>query len=420
MKRFSTMLMVMVLAAIMLVGCGIPASLGETAKKDKVTLNFYYWDEIQSESTQAIIKAFEAKYDYIKVVPTVIPWGQYWTKLQTSLPTSSGPDVFWMNDRAPEFISADLLMDLQAMVDDGRIDLSKFPEALSGLFTVEGKLYGVPKDYNTVGVYYNKALFDAAGVEYPANDWTWDDLLAAAQKLTNADTKQYGIAATTSGQTCVNNFIMQNGGMIASDEGDVTVNTPEVTEAIQFLHDMIFVHKVSPTAMELTDNPADVSFLSGKLAMFFGGSWSVKDFYEVLGDNLGIAPMPQKKEAAIVISGLAFVGSANTAHPEETQLFLEFCATQEAQEKMITDVIPAYEGADILWAGNFPEALPTGIFVEAAQYGKVVPPFKGNNNSVKTIFFAELNKAWAGEKDVVTALADAETAMNAEIDSLTK
>ncbi|MBP8855395.1 MAG: sugar ABC transporter substrate-binding protein [Oscillospiraceae bacterium] len=394
-----------------------PSALAE--KKEPVELNFYYWDEIQKDSMDKIVQLFEAKNPHITVVPTIVPWGQYWTKLQTALPSGVGPDVFWMNDRLPEFVSANLIMDLQPSVDAKAIDVANFPAALAGIFTVDGKLMAVPKDYSTIGIYYNKALFDKAKVAYPSDNWTWDEFLEAAKKLT-VPGETFGFPATTSGQGCMNNFILQNNGALAGADGSVKVNSPETAEAIQFLYDMISVHKVSPTNVEMTENPPDTMFLAGKIAMISGGSWSVKDYAEVLGDNLGIAPLPKKAKQACVISGLGFAGAASTKHPEETKLFLEFCATQEAQEAMAEVVIPAFSGADKKWLENFPATLNTKAFVDASKYGMVLPPFKGNNNSVRKFYSDEIVKVWDGTKDVKTALADAEKLMNEEIAKLTK
>ena len=195
----------------------------------KTIVNFYYWDEAQKEGMDELINMFEASQDNIIVEPTIVPWGEYWTKLQTALPTGTGPDVFWMNIGAPDYIEPGLLLDMTERIQEAGIDMSKFPEAVTGMYEQDGKIYGIPKDYDGMAVYYNKSIFDEMGVEYPKEGWTWDDLLATAQALTN-DT-HYGIVANPDSNTGYQNYVYQNGGFMMDENKMPTVNAKPVVEA---------------------------------------------------------------------------------------------------------------------------------------------------------------------------------------------
>ncbi len=109
----------------------------------KTIVNFYYWDEAQKEGMDELINMFEASQDNIIVEPTIVPWGEYWTKLQTALPTGTGPDVFWMNIGAPDYIEPGLLLDMTERIQEAGIDMSKFPEAVTGMYEQDGKIYGI-------------------------------------------------------------------------------------------------------------------------------------------------------------------------------------------------------------------------------------------------------------------------------------
>src|SRR5437588_657670 len=76
--------------------------------------------------------------------------------------------------------------------DSKKVEMDKFPEGLTTIYNFEGNQYAIPKDFDTVGLWYNKTMFDEAGLAYPDENWTWDDLYNAAKKLTKPDGSQYG------------------------------------------------------------------------------------------------------------------------------------------------------------------------------------------------------------------------------------
>ena len=130
-----------------------------------------------------------------------------------------------MNARnLPVYASQGALVPIQPLVDDGSIDVDAYPESLRSIYTFDGTVYGIPRDFDTIALFYNKDLFDKAGVEYPTGDWTWDDLRAAAEKLTikEGDTAtQWGFGSTTSdGKQNYFNLIKQNGGEILNEDHD--------------------------------------------------------------------------------------------------------------------------------------------------------------------------------------------------------
>src|SRR5688572_10992281 len=159
-----------VLLVLTLVVCGgvLPATA-----QDQVTITYAIWDNNQLPAHEQIIAAFEAEHPNINVEPQVVPWGNYWDKLQTAVAGGEAYDVFWMNGpNFPVYASKGVLMDLQDTIDAAQIDMSVFPEALLKVYTYDGKVYGMPKDFDTIALFYNKAIFDAAGVAYPTADWT--------------------------------------------------------------------------------------------------------------------------------------------------------------------------------------------------------------------------------------------------------
>jgi multiple sugar transport system substrate-binding protein len=314
------------------------------------------------------VAASYTKETDVKVEITVIPYGQYWTKLQTSLPSENGPDVFWVNySHAIDYYPAGLVQEIQTYIDRDKVDLSPFPKALKDMYSYNGKVYGIPKDYDTIGLFYNKALFDAKGVAYPTNDWTWDDLKRAAIAVTDTAVGNYGIAISAAEQELVFPFVAANDGTVLSADGRTySFNNPRAIETMQYLVDLINVSHASPTYAETLELSTNERFQAGKLAMLTSGSWSVAPFSEALGDNLGVVEIPVNRREGNTIHGLSFNISAKSPNKEEAWGLVKAFASRDAGVAQAKAVIPAYEGATDIWKNNFPK-LDLQIFINGAR-----------------------------------------------------
>lgn len=346
-----------------------------------VELEMNYWMSEQEAGIQAAVDAFNASQDEIHVNASTVPWGQYWDKLVTGLPAGSAPDIFSINAlNVRDYAKNGYLLDITDLFDSGRVDLSKFPQHVIDTHTVDGILWGIPKDFDSIAVFYNKDMFDTAGVEYPADDWTWDDFIATAKALTDADSGVYGVAVAAEGQSWCYDYIYGNGGQVFDESGACVVNSPESVEAIQKLADAILVEGVSPTVEDQVEINADTLFQSGMIAMTFAGSWNMGTYADVFGESLGVAPLPIMKERKTVSHCLSWVGAASTKYPEEVKTFLEYMGTYDAQALTADVVIPAYEGCDQLWAAAFAN-YNTDAFLGAASKGWAVPLPAAENNT---------------------------------------
>ncbi len=154
--------------ALLLAGCS-----GGTGEADSgpVTITYSVWAGTQTPAMQEIIDAFEEENPDINVDLLELPWPQYWSTLQTGAQGGTAPDAFWMlAQQIRPYASGNQLLDLTDAIEAEGVDLSKYPQAVLDLYDQgDGKIYGLPKDFDTNGVYYNKALFDAAGVDYPSD-----------------------------------------------------------------------------------------------------------------------------------------------------------------------------------------------------------------------------------------------------------
>lgn len=375
-------------------------------------INFYYWDEAQKAGMDELIALFEESQNNIKVEPTIVPWNEYWTKLQTALPTGTGPDVFWMNMNVRDYTTPGLLLDLTDRIEEAGIDMSKYPEAVTDYYVVDEKIYGIPKDYDGTGLYYNKAIFDEMGVEYPQPGWTWDDLLETAKALTNET--HYGIVVNPDGNSGYQNYVFQNGGSFLDENRMPTVNSPEVVEAIQFLHDMMYVHKVSPTGAEQLEFGYSDMFISGQTAMITDGSWNVGKYAEAMGADFQIAELPQNTTRGATTHGLAYVIAANSSNVDAAWEFVKFAATKEAQEATAKGAIPAYEGAAEIWKTLYPDQ-DVQILLDSVSYASPNPLYANNSSEAAQVFTDTISTIWQDENADIQALLDEAEAKMLEI-----
>ena len=391
-------------------------TLGSTAYA-AVELEMNYWMSEQDEGILPAIEAFNASQDEIVVNASSIPWSQYWDKLVVGLPAGSAPDVFTINAlNVVDYARNGYLLDITDLFESGAVDVTKYPAHTVATHTLDGVLRGIPRDFDAIAVYYNKTLFDEAGVEYPKDGWTWDEFIETAKKLTNPDAGIHGCSIAANGQAFGYDYIYGNDGMLFDENGMCVVNTPENVEAFQKLHDAIHVEKISATVEEQVEIAKNVRFLSGTDAMVFDGSWNMATYQEAYGDMLGVVSLPIMKEATTISHSLSWVDAATTKHSEEVKKFLTYLAGYEAQAQAAQAVIPAYEGTPELWAAKFAD-YNTDAFLGPIASG-AAHPLPAANKNVQQIFarFNDYMTEMLSTGDIEANLA----AMEAEFNELLK
>ena len=392
------------------------SSSSGSAGGGKVSLSYGVWDATQVPAMQKIIAAFEAQNPAITVTIQQTPWADYWTKLQAAASGGSAPDVFWMNGPNFQLYAANNV--LRPLTDtDPHPDTSVYPPALAKLYQYKNVQYGLPKDFDTVGLWYNKALFDAAGVAYPTASWTWSDFQAAAKKLTDPAKGVYGVGANLEGQENYYDTIYQAGGSVISADGKKSgYADPATVAGLKFWTDLVAA-KESPSLKQMTDTAPLNLFESGKLAMYWGGSWDAKEFSgnDATKNGVDVAPLPAGVKKATIIHGLANVVFAHTSHPAQAEKFAAFLGSQQAAqiEADTGTVIPAYNGTQQSWVKAYPQ-YHLQSFLD--QLPDAVPyPISKNTAAWNTLETTELTKAWDGSEPIDKAAGDLATAMNAAL-----
>lgn len=397
MKHLISLSNIVLLLTLVLTACG---GGGSSPSGQAVTLRYQIWDRNQAPALQQIVTEFKKTHPNINVQVEVTPFAQYWTKLETAATGGSAADVFWMN--GPNFIkyaSNGVLLPIDDQITADKLDLKNYPAALVTLYTYNGKHYALPKDFDTVGLWYNKKLFDAAGVKYPDDSWNWNTLRDAARKLTNPAKGVWGIAAQLADQEGYYNTIPQNGGyVISADKKSSGYAKPETVAGLKFWTNLI-QDKSSPTLAQMTDTLPLSMFESGKVAMLYAGSWNAIEFAQnaYTKDKVDVAVLPQGKQRATVIHGLGNVIFASTQHPQEAWEFVKFLGSKEAadiQAKTGT-VIPAYNGTQASWVQAYPN-FHVQAYIDELAYA--VPfPISKNTAAWGDVQTKLLTEVWAGQ-----------------------
>ena len=393
----------------------------EGGSSSDVELSVSIWDNNQEPGLKAILDDFTAATG-IKTKISVIKWDEYWTMLEAGAQGGSLPDVFWMHSNESErYMSNDMLLDLtDKIAASEKIDPANYPEDIWGLYTYNDKYYAVPKDVDTIALWYNKTMFDEAGLDYPTADWTWDDAFEAAKALTKEDGSQYGMALRNdNNQAGYYNMIYDNGGCVINEDKTASGwDDPKTIEAMQQLEEWVQAG-VMPSMETMSENGEDVLFQSGKVAMVFQGSWMLAAYRdnEYTAENCDVVELPKSATTGRRVSiynGLGWAAAASTEHPEEAWQLIEYFGSKEAQEKQaeLGVTMSAYTGTSDAWASsadfNLQAYLNMMDDMVIRPYSRSTVTWENEDNEI-------LKSVYTGEKTMEEACKEMAAQMNEKL-----
>jgi multiple sugar transport system substrate-binding protein len=404
---------------MLLAACGggaAPAATQPAESNAPVTISMMMWgDPAELDVWKQIVADFHTANPDITVNVDVSDWDSYWTKLKTLLSAGTPPDVFAMD--APLYLdyqSRGVLLNLQPYLDKNP-DMLKgvYPQTLEAYKTPDG-MYGLPRDFQTIVLFYNKDMFDAAGVAYPTGDWTYDDLRTAAKQLTITDSDgkvtQFGIYSDLWDMELIwSEAIWAYGGdIINADHTKTLVAEPKALQAWQLFHDMMFVDKSWPTtttASEYGDDP----FLAGVAAMTTIGHWTVPGYSEV-SFKWDVAPMPKGPAGqATSVNSAGFVIGKASKNPDAAFEFLKYVLSEPAQTRLAElgfacPVLQSVAESDAFLKQSTP--IDHKVFLDSLAFAHMKPVFKGYDEWSSAIGDG-MADIWTGDAELVPTLNDA-------------
>ena len=333
------------------------------------------WDNNQLAGLQQIADEWTEESG-VKVKINVVDWDNYWTLLEAGASGGQMPDVFWMHSNTAQmYMENDLLLNLDDYIaKDDAIDLANYYEGIVELYNRDdnGSQYALPKDHDTIALLYNKAIFDKYGVEYPTDDWTWEDVRDAATKITEAGKADgvYGYAINTSNnQDGWYNIIYDYGGQVITDDHKgTTIGSDEAKAGMEMLRQIL---EVAAPQTVVAETGTDSLFNSGLAAMITQGSWMINTFYKAEHhDDYAWAMLPyadvngngqcDKGERYSAYNGLGWAAAANTADPDAAYSLISYFCSEKAQKEQAAlgvtmagmkgvseDFANAFEGMDV-------------------------------------------------------------------------
>lgn len=199
-----------------------------------------------------------------------------------------------------------------------------------------GETWGLPQDINIVGLYFNKDLFDKAGIRYPDENWTWDDLADAARRLTidkdnDGHPEVIGLDMAWGGGFYLP-FAFQAGGHIWNeDETRTVIDSPENARALAFYKSLMTHYSLTQSNSQRGGLGPDKFFEQGKVAMFVDGSWRTPSLKKNAPNlRFGVAPMPGGKKRMSVSGSCLWAVSSQSRHPEAAYKLARFLSTKDA------------------------------------------------------------------------------------------
>lgn len=379
------------------------------------TLKVSMWDLSADAIFSSVIKAFEDANPGVTIEPIDIPSADYGTKLSVMLNGGSDVDVFWVKDADTIYPIANRgqMADMSSYITRDGLDLGIYNGQAED-FNINGKQIGMPFRTDYYVLFYNKDIFDAAGVEYPSNDMTWTQFEELAKKVTMGEgvDKKYGAYFHT-WQACIQNWAVQDGQHTIMDT-DYSFFKPYYEMALRMQND-------DKTCMDYgTVKTANLHysgvFSDGSVALMPMGTWFAATMIDKINKgessvNWGIATLPHPDNVAAGYTvGATTPICINEASPNKDLAweFVKFvCGPEGAAAVAAQGGVPALLDNDTLKALTGVDGYPEGA-LEALQVKNIVRdrPVADKVSEVNQMLGEQHSLIMLGESDLDTVLAD--------------
>lgn len=257
-------------------------------------------------------------------------------KLMTLIGSGTAPDIIYINEWCYSLAYRDVLMALDSFIEaDEDFDLSYYPESLLVPLRYEDQLYALPQEVSPYVIYYNKDMFEAAGLEMPTDDWTIDEFYEAAKALTDPEKNVYGYRYASGADPFLGWLSRADVDFDTSGTEVQGLDTQEALNALEFLYNLVVVDQISPNPAALTamGTNADAMFRNQSVAMESMGLWMLPQYKaDPLSFEWDVVRMPmdqnQRTKAGILNWGI----SADTKNPDAAWDLLKFLVGPESME----------------------------------------------------------------------------------------
>lgn len=401
------------LAVALMVSACSPAGQSDSSGNEKVTIKYsnFVSNGGHEKDLDTIVQAFQKANPNITVQVTTLPYKDYATALQTDLAAGTQADAFDI-----EYANLRSYVNNGALAPLEGVDGSKYRQSLLESYRSDGKQYALPSSFSDVVLYYNKDLFDAAGVSYPTADWTWADETAAAKKITNSSAGVFGDFQNVSFYEFYK-ALAQTGGKFLNDDGkSVAFNSPEGIKAAEWLADKSGTTMPTPAQGAGTPDFDTKLFKDGKLGMLHSGIWVAGSFTEAPKNwDIVVEPGNTKKASAAFSNAIAV--SANSKNKAAAQKWAEYMTSSDVMSQARISSsweLPPTSDESVLkdYLAKDKPANRKAVF-EALEHVALPPVIGDNQQEMVDIVTNALGEVEAKRSSAAEALKIAEGKVNA-------
>ena len=387
----------------------------QTAEAEPVTITYCNFNASggNEETLQRMYEAFHEEYPNITVEIETIAMDDYFTQMQTRVAGGTAPDCYELNiENFASYANKGVL----AEITD--VDLSSLDETALSAFNVDGKQYGLPGNFSNVVLVYNKDLFDQAGIDYPNEDWTQDDVQAAAEAIRALGDDIYGYYQPLTYNEFYKACAQFGGSLLNEDKTEFTINSPENVAAAQMMADRVLVSNVQPTDVQMGGMGDWDLFMSGRLGMIPTGIWAFQSFTDGCDFDWDITIEPGEVQKATHFFSNGLVINADSEHKDAAATWITWLASSPAAAEIRIEAgwdLPAVNDEETLasYLDITPPDNRQAVF-DSLDY-LVVPPVIEDYALMSDIIGQKLSAAANGSITVQEALDQAQSECEAQI-----
>ncbi len=431
------------IAKILASATAISALLSGVARAEDVTISYWMWDGNQSPEYRKCADKFEAANPGIKIDVKQEGWDNYWTNLTTGFVAGTAPDVFVNHlSRFPEFLTNEVMVDLTDRIAADKTDMAGYIPGLAESWNKEGHQYGLPKDWDTVALVYNKKMVADAGVaeeEMMNLDWNPKDGGSFGKVLAKLSVDQAGKHGDQEGfdKTKVATY-----GMVSNRKGDYgqtewswlavssgfkyidkpwgskfSYDDPKLAETFDWIKGEVAAgHHVSQE--EAGKIGGSALFAAGKGALSPDGSWMIRWYKDNSKFDIGFAPVPKGPEGRrSMFNGLADSIWSGSKNPDQAWKWVQYLGTSECQTIIgnAAVVFPARpEAVDAAVAAHKTNGMDVNAFKMLATPETTFPfPIADHGNEVSSVLNAAMDKVMLGDGNTAETFKAANDEVNA-------
>lgn len=350
-KRIGALALGGVMCAGLLSACGSGGGSGETTADGKVTIKFVHKfpEEQRMKYFEQVIKDFEAENPNIHVEMTAYGDEEIKDKTRVLLGSDDAPDIFftWSGERTMQYVRSGNAMDISKYLEEDKEWKDSFNPIMLESCNKEGGYYGVPWDYSSKEIVYNKKVFENAGIEKIPT--TWEEFLDVCQKIKDSGVTPLAVGNQYSWVVC--HFITTlNGKLVPEDVlnknytlEDPDFSDPGYTQALDMMKELYDKGYTNSDINSCTWEMSQAMVKEGTAGMVYEEVQNLTGYEDALGDDWGYFDFPEiegEKGAKGYITGGPdiFMVNASSKHPDEAVKFLKYLTSDKVQAQMVYDL----------------------------------------------------------------------------------